>query len=391
MAAPRENPGAGFGSPTEPALRRLLEVGRWLVSDLDLERILGRVLEAAVDLTGARYAALGVLDPSRGHLEQFVHRGIDDDTRKLIGDLPRGRGVLGLLISTPEPLRLPDVSAHPESFGFPEGHPPMASFLGVPITVGGGQWGNLYLTEKRGAKAFSEDDERIAVGLAEWAAVAITNARSVATQRLRFAMDAAEQERLQWARELHDQTLQGLAAVRLLLASGTRAGGKVLEDSVGRSIEQIDAEIAAMRALISDLRPDSLEELGVASSVRGLVERMRQRAPGIEIGVDAPAGSFDRARVPRPVETALYRVCQEALTNAIRHGEGSRIDVALKLEDGFVSISVRDDGSGFDIDDSDLGYGIIGMRERAELAGGDLIIDSTPGRGTEVVLRVPLA
>jgi len=161
----------------EERLRALLQVGRALVSDLDLEVVLERVLVAARELTGARYAALGVLDERREALEQFLTSGIDDETRKAIGPLPRGRGVLGVLIRDPRPLRLVDVGLHPHSYGLPPEHPPMHGFLGAPIRVRDAVYGNLYLTEK-GSGDFDADDEEALVVLAEWAAIAIENARA---------------------------------------------------------------------------------------------------------------------------------------------------------------------------------------------------------------------
>jgi signal transduction histidine kinase len=171
--------GEAFPAATtgEERLRRLIQVGRALVSDLDLESVLERVLEAARELTGARYAALGVLDEQRRELERFVTVGIDAATRREIGDLPRGRGVLGVLITDPKPLRLSEVGEHPRSFGFPAGHPPMHSFLGVPIVIRGEPYGNLYLTEKE-VGDFDESDEEAVIVLADWAAIAISNARS---------------------------------------------------------------------------------------------------------------------------------------------------------------------------------------------------------------------
>jgi signal transduction histidine kinase len=163
-------------APDPTRLERLLEVGRSLVSELDLETVLNRVLDVARELTGARYAALGILDERREELERFLTLGVDRDTYAAIGDLPRGRGVLGELIRDPRPLRLGKVSDHPRSYGFPPNHPRMETFLGVPILVRGEAFGNLYLTEKRGGD-FDEDDEQSAVVLAEWAAIAIENAR----------------------------------------------------------------------------------------------------------------------------------------------------------------------------------------------------------------------
>ena len=161
----------------EERFRRLIDVGSHLLSELDLEVVLKSVAEGARELTGARYAALGVLDRERRELERFINVGIDEETRREIGNLPRGRGVLGELIRDPAPLRLRDVDAHPHAYGFPPGHPPMHSFLGVPIAVRGEIYGNLYMTEKQGAAEFDQRDEEAAITLAGWAGIAIENAR----------------------------------------------------------------------------------------------------------------------------------------------------------------------------------------------------------------------
>jgi signal transduction histidine kinase len=161
----------------EDRFRRLIDVGSSLLSELDLEAVLSSVVEAARELTGARYAALGVLDPEGRELERFINVGIDEETRRDIGNLPRGRGVLGELIREPAPLRLRDVNSHAHAYGFPPGHPPMNSFLGVPISVRGETYGNLYMTEKEGAEEFDRSDEEAAVTLASWAGIAIENAR----------------------------------------------------------------------------------------------------------------------------------------------------------------------------------------------------------------------
>src|SRR3954469_5560650 len=160
----------------EPRLRRLLDVGRSLISELEPEAVFQRLLDVARELTGARYAAIGVLDDKREGLERFLTIGIDEETHRQIGELPRGRGVLGLLITDPRPLRLADVGAHPQSYGVPFCHPDMTTFLGVPIMLGDEAWGNLYLTEKAGGE-FTADDEEAAVILAGWAGIAIGNAR----------------------------------------------------------------------------------------------------------------------------------------------------------------------------------------------------------------------
>jgi GAF domain-containing protein len=158
-------------------LRRLLAAGRSLVADLDLESVLDQVLEIAREVTGARYAALGVLDEQRSELERFLTVGIDEATHRVIGDLPHGRGILGVLIDEPQPLRLDSVGSDPRSYGFPPGHPRMETFLGVPVLIRGQAWGNLYLTDRADGEPFSESDEETATILAEWAAIAIENAR----------------------------------------------------------------------------------------------------------------------------------------------------------------------------------------------------------------------
>lgn len=363
------------------------EAARALVSDTDLDTTLSRVVSAAIEITGARYGALGVLDEERAGLERFIHHGVGEDVVSRIGHLPRGRGLLGLLIDEPQPLRVEDIGSHPRAHGFPAGHPPMRTFLGVPIAVSGEPWGNLYLTEKAGGVPFDEEDERNVMTLAGWAAVAIVNARSVAAARLREAMAAAEHERRQWARELHDETLQGLAFLRFTLGAA-RDDPQRLEEIAPRMLEQIDLEIANLRALISDLRPDSLDEIGVEAALESLAQRMAQRSDRARIEVEA--SRFGRDRLRAPLEVAVYRVVQEAITNAIRHGGAELIKVRLRRSKGWVEVSVTDDGSGFDSDDVVPGFGLQGMRERADLAGGDLEIEAEPGRGVTVRLRLPL-
>ena len=183
-------------SAEELWIRRLLDAGRALTTELDLAALLDRVLETARETTGARYAALGILNEGRSELEQFLTSGVDEATHRAIGDLPRGRGVLGALIQHPQPLRLEDVGQHPSSYGFPAGHPSMHSFLGVPILIRGQAWGNLYLTEKQDGP-FDERDEEAAVILADWAAIGIDNARTYETSERR--REEAEKARAQQA------------------------------------------------------------------------------------------------------------------------------------------------------------------------------------------------
>ena len=213
----------------ERRLELLIETGRTLVSELDLEAVLQRVLDAARELTSARYAAVGVLDEHGAALERFLTVGIDEETHRAIGDLPRGRGVLGVLIREPEPLRLADVGKHARSYGFPLGHPPMKSFLGVPILVRGKPYGNLYLTEKEDGDEFDEQDEKDVVVLADWAAIAIENARGYA------ALDARREEL-----ERLVSTFDASSEIAQALAGGTDLD-RILELVVKRGRALTDA------------------------------------------------------------------------------------------------------------------------------------------------------
>lgn len=543
-------------------LRRLIEAGRSVVAERELDGVFARLLDVARELTGAHFAAIGVLDEARENLADFITAGIDPHAHTIIGDLPRGRGVLGLLISNPVPLRLAEVGSHIRSYGFPPGHPAMTSFLGVPILIRGEAWGNLYLTDKAGGE-FDDTDEEAAVVLASWAAIAVENARlyketdqrraelersvraleatseiaravggetqldrvleliakrsralveasavailladgdefvvaatagemprrivgnrvtragsvagrvvgagraervgdvmsslrfalgdlgvkaqsgmfvplvfrgtslgvieafdrhggpefraederlllaaaasaatavataqSVEQDRLRRTLRAAEEERRRWARELHDETLQGLGGLRVLLSSARRNSDvEQLHKTLETAVDQIAQEIANLRALITELRPAALDELGLAPALEALFERMRT-LHGLEldgrIELAYEAGLLS-TRLSPDVETAVYRLVQESLSNAARHAHADHVDVEVIEADDEVRVLVRDDGSGFDIDAPSAGFGLTGMRERVALAGGQLQITSS-SRGTVIVACLP--
>jgi GAF domain-containing protein len=158
-------------------LRAIVDAGVALASELSLDAVLQKIVESAAELTGARYAALGVIDSSGQSLEKFIVTGVDEETKAAIGDSPRGRGILGALIHDAKPLRLDDLAEDPRSVGFPPNHPPMLTFLGVPILLRGVAYGNLYLTEKAGGAPFTQEDEELTMLLSSQAAVAIENAR----------------------------------------------------------------------------------------------------------------------------------------------------------------------------------------------------------------------
>src|SRR4051794_38842734 len=509
------------------------------MADLDVELVLDRLLETARELTGARYAALGILDESRRELEQFLTRGIDDETHRAIGDLPRGRGILGVLITDPRPLRLDDVGHHSRSYGFPAHHPPMTTFLGVPVRIRGEAWGNLYLTEKEGGVPFTDEDEASVMVLADWAGIAIeharlyeaadarrdeleravrgleataaiaravggetdvarilqlivkrgralvdaravlillrgeeeltlaaaagdvvpqageapavrapqclalldqqrtvrvenverelgllpeqvgvpdashavvvplvyrgrafgllmacdrlsgsgafsaedqellqavaasaatavANAQTVEAERLGHSLRAAEEERRRWARELHDETLQALAALRMTLGAGARSDDPDgMREALDEGAEQVSRDIANLRAIIAELRPASLDELGLTPALETLLEGVATKH-GLELRstLDLP----DR-RLTAEHETVVYRLVQEALTNVTKHARASGAAVEVGRENGRLVVTIADDGVGFDLAQPAAGFGLAGMRERVELAG----------------------
>lgn len=249
-------------------LRQLIALGPSLVAEVDLEVLLQRLLETACSITGARYAALGILDKERRELERFVTIGVSEEDQRAIGELPRGRGVLGVLIRDPRPLRLTDVTAHPHSSGFPTGHPAMRSFLGVPITIRGAAWGNLYLTEKRIGE-FTEADEYAATVLATWAAIAVDHAR--------LLVGAAEREG-----RLEDAVRRLEATQAVAVAAGAETElSRVLELIAERGREIVEARsvlmllqegvdlVVASRA--GDVRAEIGARLPIADSISGRV------------------------------------------------------------------------------------------------------------------------
>jgi signal transduction histidine kinase len=550
-------------SSEQTSIRRLLDAGRVLTSELDQRIVLERVLQTARAITGARYAALGVLNEQQNGLEQFLTAGVDEATYRAIGDLPRGRGVLGVLIEHPRPLRLADVARYPESSGFPPGHPLMHSFLGVPVLIRGQVWGNLYLTEKEDGE-FTENDEEAAVILAQWAAIAIENARlyegsehrgrelekalrglqamqdvavaigrefaleqvleliierartlvaarsvvimlrdgeelvvhasaghaadvhgvripigestsgqvletgaaqrvgdvaarlriapsafgvadahtallapmvhrgaalgilaafdhgeeasafseddeeilctfaasaatavalaqSVQAERLHSALAAADAERRRWARELHDETLQGLSALRLLLSSALLKDElEPARSAMREAIEHIEQEISNLRAIVAELRPAALDELGLKTAIEALLERHHQQS-GCDIHGELrlTAGGPREQCMDEELETTVFRIVQEALTNVAKHAGASAVRVTVCEADGELVIEVQDDGAGFDIAGARVGFGLTGMRERVSLAGGTFAITSG-AQGTLLRASLPV-
>lgn len=496
----------------EHRLRRLIDVGRGLVAQLDLEAVLGEVVEVARELTGARYAALGILDEDRREFERLVYAGIDEEARATIGALSPGRS-------------------------------PTQGFLGVPIVVRDQAYGNLYLAEKA-AGDFGDADEEAATILGEWAAVAIFNIRlygqseeertaleravhgleatteiaravggetektrvletiakrsralvgarsllvllweggrsevvaaagecgtaligryvaveaetseealagvqgigleasaallaplnfrghtlgaivaldrleegpgfhaeddwmlkaaaasaatavatvqSWAEERLRQSLVVAERERARWARELHDTVLQGMGSRRLLLSSALKSGdSQRLSRAVEEGLRDVVRDIDELRRLITELRPATLDQLGLVSALEDLAERV-SHAGEFELEADM---EVDPGRLGPELETVVYRLVQEALNNVAKHAGAERVQLQVRIAEGRLDLLVSDDGRGFDLAKKHSGFGLAGMHERVELTGGELQIETKPSAGTKVIASIPL-
>jgi signal transduction histidine kinase len=283
-----------------------LQVSRALAAELELEALLRRLLDAARELTGARYAAVGVLDSRREELERFITVGVDDETHKSIGEVPRGRGILGELIRDPRPLRLPNIGEHPRSYGFPPEHPPMSTFLGVPVIVRGEPWGNLYLTEKEDGE-FDQADETALSVLADFAAVAIGNAR---------AYGAAEKQRERLQRAVRG--LEATTAIARALGGETRLE-RVLELIVKRGRALVDA-----RSLLILLERDGLLEVAAAAGELG------EGALGTQVPVEGSApGQVLRSGRPERLAEARSRIGLSL--GGVAEGAGTALLVPLQF------------------------------------------------------------
>jgi signal transduction histidine kinase len=545
----------GAVSSNENRMRALVETGVAITSELSLDALLQRLVEAASELTGARYAALGVIDRSGSELERFLTTGIHAETHAAIGELPRGRGILGVLIREDAPLRLHNLGDDPRSVGFPPNHPPMGTFLGVPVHLRGVAYGNLYLTEKAGGEDFTDDDQELVELLASQAAVAIENARlyeaatgwskqleslnevgnalttetdldrllDLVARRLRELLDARlvtvllpsgddkvrfaavagdrgelagatitrstsksgrvlerrqservdsvlddpdvdheamrlirastglwvpllvrgraigvlaahdklgadvrftetdlrlaetfaaraalavdlseriardslrrvvegqELERRRLARELHDETGQALTSILLgLKGLEERSKDPASRGAMEELRELVVSTLQDVRRLAVELRPSALDDFGLVAALERLTASFAEQTG---ISVDFQTALADE-RLPEEVETALYRIVQESLTNVVKHAQARRVSILLARKDGAVKAVVEDDGQGFDpAEQTDDGYGLMGMRERLALLGGRLEVESGRDGGTTIAAEVPV-
>ncbi len=372
--------------PSDDARRRLdaFDAATVAISqELSLERVLQIIVESVRPLVGARYAALGILDDA-GTLARFITSGISDEQRRQINEEPSGRGLLGVLIRDGESIRVTDIARDGRSAGFPSGHPPMTTFLGVPVRVEGRAIGRLYLTDKEDGGPFSEEDQHLVESFARHAGLAIHNARL--HEQLRQLAVLKERERI--AQDLHDGSIQSLYAVSLSLED-TQA---LVGSRPDLAVKRIDRAIDDIHGTIGEIR----------EYITGL-DRGTPSTPGLLAGLKAVAGEFERSMVisVRSVSgpemaldperaSQLVRLTREALSNVARHAGALSVAIEVERPPGLLRLSIIDDGHGFDTSAGQRSghHGLTNMRARAESLGGMLSIDSDD-RGSRVRFEMP--
>jgi signal transduction histidine kinase len=367
-----------------PALEALDAAVRGISGILDPEQVLQLIVDRVRELVAAQYAALGIVDET-AQIVEFITSGITPEDRQAIGELPRGHGLLGLIIRENRPYRIPDIAAHPESYGFPPNHPPMRSFLGVPVAVKDQVVGRLYLTNKQGAAEFSPDDQALVEMFALHAGIAIDNARlHEQVQRL-----AVVEERDRISRDLHDSVIQSIYAVTLSLDDVP----ELVSDAPDEARQRVDVAIDALHGVIRDLRnfifglrPLLLDSGNLLDGLRALAEEMR-RNTAIEVVIRGELTD----ELPMEVVAELLSIAREALANVARHSGATHAFIDLDLREQDVQLIVEDDGRGIGPGALQLGghHGLANMRARAEALGGTFEIESDLPVGTRIIVAIP--
>jgi signal transduction histidine kinase len=397
---------------TQERLRELLSATGELISEVTLDGVLRRVVHVAAQVIGARYAAIGVVGADGRTLESFTTPGIDPALEQRIGPPPQGHGVLGLVMRQARPIRLPDLTKHPGSHGFPPHHPPMQSFLGVPILGSRGVFGNLYLTEKTGGEAFTEEDEDIAILLAAKTAAAVENARHhEESARLLGEVQQLHRARERFFAMVNHELRNALAAVygwsEMLVrkrdpATVPRAAFEVLE-SAQYAVTLINDLLDLSRLDEDRLQPviRAVDPRSIASRAVSLVTPAADRKQitlQLASGTGLPNSETDASRVEQ--------ILVNLLGNAIKYApERSTVLVSVTARDRRIVYTVEDAGPGVPADDVErvfdiyvtkvgeesrgLGLGLPLSRRLARLLGGELHAVALPGKGGYFVLEVP--
>ena len=374
-------------SYTVDDIRALVEAGIALTSELSLDAILQKLVDVARGQVNARYAAISVLD-DQGRIVQFVTSGISDEERARIGDIPVGRGLLGVLLHEGMGLRLADMASDPRSVGFPPNHPPMTSLLGVPVVSRGRVIGNLYLTDKEGEKPFDDRDEEIVRLLSTQAAAAIE------TSRLQEGLEslARLEERERIAMDLHDGVIQTVYAVALHLEDAAERVSEAPEEvrpTLNEAIDSLHQVIKDIRSYIFNLRAQVSQVDDLPGAIRELAETLRVNTL-MNVQVEMAMSPSDSLEENEAI--GLFHIAQEALNNVGKHSGATAVSIRLTARGRSVSLEVEDNGKGFDARGrgSAEGHGLRNMRDRARSMGAELFTDSKIGRGTRVRVDLPL-
>ena len=363
---------------------------RAIAGVLDLDAVLQLIVDRVRDLVEAEYAALGIVD-QEGQIDRFITSGISEAERERIGDPPSGRGLLGLIVRERRSLLVPDIAADPRHHGFPPHHPPMHSFIGVPVLVRGSSVGNLYLTNRRGGVAFTTTDLELVEAFSRHAGIAIESARL----HERIGQLAIVEERERIGRDLHDGIIQGIYAVALSLED---VPDLMTEDPaeanarVDRAIDRLNSAIGDIRTFIEGLGGEP-SAASIGSRLAGLADELLTSGARMALDLDLADVAEVDERLSTPAATQLLQIAREALSNAVRHSGAPRARLSLRAHDAEAELSVEDNGVGFDpTTPAASGHlGFANMRDRASSVGGAIEVTSRIGGGTRIIVRLPLA
>ncbi len=381
---------ADLRSRAEARARRvtaLHEASGVMTSEVAWDNVLQKIADLSREIVPARYAAIVTLTPE-GTIDKFITSGITAEERARLGDTPQGHGVLGVPIKTKQPLRLDDITSHPDSVGFPPHHPPMKRLLAIPTVYKGTPIGELYLANTAESPPFTQEDQDMLSLFANQAAIAMENARLY--QRIQTMAVVDDRERI--GRDLHDSIIQQIYAVGLTL-EGIH---DTLEESPSEAKERLDYAIGKLNETIRDIRnyifqlkPHVYEGKSLQAGLDDLVAELRVNSLlDVELKLDGRAG---RA-LPADQTVETLKIVREALTNIVKHARATRVTLDARSPDGKLVLCIQDNGVGFD-SKKKLGAerrGLRNMQQRAEALDGDLAVQSEPGRGTMLTLTVPL-
>jgi signal transduction histidine kinase len=370
------------------SLEAARDIADAITSASDLDRILELIVKRGRALVDARTVLIMLREG-----DDLVIAASAGHAREARGNrIPVSRSTAGQVLQKGRPERIVDVASRlvvaPERFGLREAQ----TALLVPVLHRGSGLGVLAAFDRGpNQDAFTEEDEQLLRTFAASAANAVALNRSVEADRLRSTIAAADEERKRWARELHDQTLQSLGGLRVSLASILGRGDADAKDArIRQAIEDIELEIGNLRSIISDLRPSLLDDLGLVPAIEAMLDRRREAGLQIISELALEDTRSGRVALDPDLETTVYRILQEALTNVAKHAEAASVWVTVKRLDGVIELMVADDGKGIDLESGGDGYGLVGMRERIDLVGGSLEIEPGPAGGTSIRALIPI-